>query len=148
MREISGIISKIGSGTVTMTNVGKSFTKYDSIEIGDEVLQNVRTARSLGSYLEDGVGHHTTIYMSGKFIVGVRLPSGKLYYWKRSFIAPILGALAFVPVTIGLGAAANSLFIPILISAFIYFLIFRTELSHIFLCQSQLSSLKGIPLKS
>jgi hypothetical protein len=148
MREISGIISKIGSATVTMTNVGKSFTKYDSIEIGDKVLQNVRTARSLGSYLEDGVGDHTTIYMSGKFIVGVKLANGKLYYWKRSFVVPILAALTFVPLTLVLAGAVDSLFVTILISAFIYFLIFRAELSHIFLYQPQLSSLKGIPLKS
>lgn len=148
MQEISGRLTRLGSGTVAMTNVGKSFVSYDSIEIGDTVLQKVRTARSLSDYVSDGLGHDTTLYMNGKFLVGVKLPNGKVYYWKRSPLAPMLMLLAFVPLAAGLAAAMKGLLVPILIAGGLYYMVARSELQHVFSCQPKLAAQGGIPLKS
>ena len=65
--------------------VGKSFVRYDTVEIGDRVVQKVRTARSLGDFISRGLGPVVTLYFVGNMIVGVKLPEHKVYFWKRSW---------------------------------------------------------------
>lgn len=39
MKEITGVLKTLGSGSTRHGNVGSSFVKYNTIEIGDTLLQ-------------------------------------------------------------------------------------------------------------
>jgi len=147
MREVSGQLTKLGSGTVSMNQVGKSFIKYDLIEIGDTILQNVRTARSLSNYLSDGLGSVVTLYVQGSVVIGVELSGGKIYYWKRSLVAPIF---MLIPSAMGGAAVAGmtqSGFFGLLGFIAVYAIAARTDILHI-MGQSKLAAKGGVGLKS
>lgn len=131
MQEITGIMSSIGSGTIRQVG-SKAFVSYDYIEIGDRMLQKIRTARSLGDFIDRGVGQEVTLYLNGNMIVGVKLPGGKIYYWKRSNAVVVL-CLVLLPIW-GLG----------LLMA----LLLWSDMNHILVIQRKLAALGGIPLQS
>lgn len=147
MKEVSGNLSKLGSATVSMNQIGKSFVKFDTIEIGNTVLQNMRTARSLSDYLSDGLGSTVTLYVQGKLLIGVKLSTGKIYYWKRSLVGPILMIIPGVMVGVGGLAGSNSLFYGVLGFAAVYAIGARSDILHI-LGQSKLAAQGGVGLKS
>ncbi len=122
----------LGSGSTTQTSVGKAFVHYDVIEIGDQIIQKVRTARSLGDFIARGLGQQTTLYLVGPMIVGVKLADGKVYYWKRSALVVVF-CLVLVPVW-GLGLLCA--------------LFLKSDLEHVLSVQPKLKALGGIPLTS
>lgn len=148
MKEITGQLKMLGSGSIIKNNIGKSFIKYNSIEIGEEILQNIRTAQSLGDFVERGLGEDVTLFLNGKLLIGVKLSNGKVYYWKRSigiviFIivaGPLFGSL--------LAGGSSHWLLSIFIVIGLYSLFFKKELMQIFFYQPKLSSLGGTALKS
>lgn len=147
MKVVSGQLKKLGSGTVAINQAGKSFIKFDTIEIGDTVLQNMRTARSLSDYLSDGLGAVVTLYVQGKFLIGVKLANGKIYYWKRSVIAPILMIIPAVMGGLVVASITQNELFGLLGFAGVYAIAARSDILHI-LSQSKLSGEGGIGLKS
>ena len=131
MKEFSGILRAIG-GSSTSDRVGKSFVRYSSLEVGEKILRKIRTARSVGDYLERGLGKQVTVYMNGPMIVGVKMADGKLYYWKRS-LTVVIFCLVFVPFY-GMG---------LLFALFLY-----SDLYHILVAQRLLASQGGIGMGS
>lgn len=148
MKEINGRLKMLGSGTTIKTQVGKSFVHYNSIEIGDTILQKVRTAESLSDYIGRGLGEEVTLFLNGKMLIGIRLADGKTYFWKRSLIGPVLGLLCMLPLVASLLSTSNSLLIGVGLPALFYFLVFRRDLKQVLSYQSRLSAMGGIPLKS
>lgn len=148
MKEVNGVLKMLGSGSTVKTQVGKSFVHYNSIEIGDTILQKVRTAQSLSDYVERGLGEQVTLFLNGKMLVGVRLADGKTYFWKRSLIGPILGLLCILPMAATLLSASHSLLIGVGLPALFYVLVFGSDLKQVLSHQSRLSAMGGIPLKS
>lgn len=148
MREINGTLKMLGSGSTIKTQVGKSFVHYNSIEIGDTILQKVRTAQSLSDYIERGLGEPVTLFLNGKLLIGVRLANGKTYFWKRSLIGPVLGLLCTLPMFGGLMAASNSILVSVGVPALFYTLLFGSDLKQVLSYQARLSAMGGIPLKS
>ena len=132
MREVTGVLTMLGSGSASVNQIGKSFTHYDTIEIGDQILQKLRTARSLNDFIERGLGREVTLYLIGNRIIGIKLPDGKLYYWRRS-----KAVVAICIVTI-----------PLWGIGLIYALLLRDDLRHILKAQPKLAAMGGIPLKS
>ncbi|MFZ6864681.1 hypothetical protein ACO0K7_18820 [Undibacterium sp. Ji67W] len=132
MREVTGVLSMLGSGSASVNQIGKSFTHYDTIEIGDQILQKLRTARSLNDFIERGLGREVTLYLIGNRIIGVKLPDSKLYYWRRSKTVVFICVLLTPLWGIGL----------------IYALLLRDDLRHILSAQPKLATMGGIPLKS
>lgn len=147
MKVVSGQLAKVGSGTVAVNQAGKSFIKFDTIEIGDTILQNLRTARSVGDYVRDGLGTNVTLYVQGKFLLGVKLASGKIYYWKRSLIAPVLMIIPAIAGGLVAAAATQNGFFGILGFVVVYALAANSEISHV-LGQSKLAAEGGVGLKS
>lgn len=148
MKEISGRLAMLGSGTISSNQIGKSFIKYNSIEIGDQILQNVRTAKALDDYLSRAVGEDVTLYVRGKFFVGAKLPHGKVYFWRRSWTAVIFSALyVLLPGTLIGGLSGH--FVPAYLGmAVLCWLIMGNELMHILSDQPKLAAMGGTPLKS
>ncbi|MFZ6845536.1 hypothetical protein [Undibacterium sp. RuTC16W] len=132
MREVTGVLSMLGSGTSSVNQIGKSFTHYDTIEIGDQILQKLRTARSLNDFIERGLGREVTLYLIGNRIVGVKLPDSKLYYWRRS------KTVVFICVVL----------IPLWGIGLIYAFLLRDDLRHILGAQPKLAAMGGIALRS
>lgn len=147
MKAVSGPLMKLGSGTVSVNQAGKSFIRFDTIEIGDTIFQNMRTSRSLSDYLSDGVGTVVTLYVQGKFLIGVKLSNGKTYYWKRSIVAPILMIIPAVMGGLVVASITQSGFFGLLGFAAVYAMAARSDILHI-VAQSKLAADGGIGLKS
>lgn len=147
MKAVSGQLMKLGSGTVAVNQAGKSFIKFDTIEIGNTIFQNMRTARSLSDYLSDGLGTVVTLYVQGKLLIGVKLANGKTYYWKRSLAAPILMIIPAVMGGLVVAGITQNGFFGLLGFAAVYAIAARGEILHI-TAQSKLAADGGIGLKS
>jgi hypothetical protein len=134
VREVTGVLKMLGSGKVTGNQAGKSFVHYTSIEIGNEVLQKVRTAQALGDYIARGLNgaEPITLYLVGKLIIAVKLGDGKVYYWKRGYALPIICLLTLPIWGLGLIIALTSI----------------GELKQIFSYQPKFAAMGGVPLKS
>lgn len=132
MQEISGILTMLGSGMDSKNGAGKSFVHYGTVEIGDRILQKVRTARSLGDFISRGLGKEVTLYLNGPLIIGVKLPDGKVYYWERSKTVAVF-CLLLLPVW-GFG---------LLLAIFLW-----SDLKHILVDQPKLAAMGGIGLRS
>ena len=134
MKEVTGILTMLGSGKTTGNQAGKSFVHYSSIEIGNEVLLNVRTAQALGDYISRGLNTSdpVTLYVVGKLIIAVKLGNGKLYYWKRSYTLPIICLITLPMWGLGLLLALISV----------------GELKQILSYQPKFAAMGGIALKS
>ncbi|MCX7277420.1 MAG: hypothetical protein NTZ15_08845 [Burkholderiales bacterium] len=154
MQEISGTLAMLGSAAVTRNAAGKSFVRYDTIEIGDHILQKVTTAQSLEDFMSRGLGHPVTLYLAGKNIVGVKLPGGKIYYWSRSMatlVFVLLMGLGFgAAIYGGIASVTNGMapLIALLVYWGLLYLMFGSEIQHILKVQPVLKRLGGIPLKS
>ena len=94
MRIVEGVVSLIGNSS-TQNGV----TKYSVIQIGDETLQKVKSAESLGSYISMALkkGGASKIHMRGKMILGVSLSDGKTFCYAPNFFG------AAILTIIGLG---------------------------------------------
>jgi hypothetical protein len=151
MREVTGHLKMLGSGKITGNQAGKSFVHYSSVEIGDEVLIKVRTAQALGDYIARGIddSEPTTLYLIGKLIIAVKLANGKVYYWKRGVLSPIL--LAFLGLWLGgfvAMLATKSSFLAVMGGIAVAWLGARNEIAQVFIYQPKLSAMGGVPLKS
>lgn len=124
----------LGSGKTGHNQAGKSFVHYSSIEIGDQVLQKVRTAQALGDYVARGLQEpgETTLYLNGKLIIAAKLSNGKVYYWKRSYALPIFCLLTLPVFGIGLVIALASI----------------ADLKQIFSYQPKFAAMGGVALSS
>ena len=151
MREVTGQLKMLGSGKVTGNQAGKSFVHYSSVEIGDEVLIKFRTAQALGDYISRGLNDSgpVTLYLIGKLIIAVKLANGKVYYWKRGMLSPILLTLLglWIGGFVGL-LATKSPFLSIVGGIAVAWIIARSEIDQVFVCQPKLSAMGGVPLKS
>ena len=64
MKEITGVLKTLGSGSTRHGNVGSSFVKYNTIEIGDTLLQKVVSSQSLNDFVERGLGKEVTLFLN------------------------------------------------------------------------------------
>ena len=150
MREVKGVLTMLGSGSISHGSVGSSVVKYATIEIGDTVLQKIVTAQSLHDFVARGLGKDVTLFLNGKMLIGVKLPDGKVYYWKRSFLLFLYGVilsiflLGFATV---IGGMSGSFAIPLLVAMAIIFLTVKPFLMQTLVYQPKLSSLGGVSLR-
>jgi hypothetical protein len=153
MKEISGVLEMLGSAAVNRNSIGKSFVKFDTIEIGNTILQKMTTARSLEDFMSRGLGQQVTLYVVGKRIVGAKLPGGKVYYWARglsSLILVCLMGLGFGAMLFG-GVAAvsvNAAWMAVLAYWAGLYVLFGADFKHVLKAQPVLKKMGGIPLKS
>ncbi|MDO8178659.1 MAG: hypothetical protein Q7T62_10480 [Undibacterium sp.] len=150
MKEVKGVLKTLGSGSTTHGNVGSSFVKYNTIEIGDTLLQKIVTAQSLNDFVERGLGEEVTLFLNGKMLIGVKLSSGKIYYWKRSiflFLYNVIFSLFLLGFTIPIGGMTGNFFIPMLFALGLIFFITKPFIMQTLIYQPKLSSLGGISLK-
>lgn len=151
MREVTGVLKMLGSGKVTGNQAGKSFVHYSSVEIGDEVLIKVRTAQALGDYISRGLNSSgpVTLYLIGKLIIAVKLETGKVYYWKRGILSPILLTLLGLWIGGFVGfLLTKSTFLAIVSGIAVAWFIGRSEIKQVFISQPRLSAMGGVGLKS
>lgn len=66
MRKMSGVVKHIGDAVV----YGKA-VKYSVIEIGEEFLKNIQISPDLHGYVQRQLGEETSLYISGRVIIGV-----------------------------------------------------------------------------
>ena len=72
MKEITGVLKTLGSGSTRHGNVGSSFVKYNTIEIGDTLLQKVVSSQSLNDFVERGLGKEVTLFLNKNMLIGVK----------------------------------------------------------------------------
>ncbi|MFT7724003.1 MAG: hypothetical protein QM788_14440 [Roseateles sp.] len=79
MKEVVGSLNLLGNATINSKNGRHTYT---TIEIGENLLQNIIVERSLDNFLERALnlGGKVKLYLLDKYLVGVELPDGKLYY--------------------------------------------------------------------
>lgn len=148
MKEITGELKMLGSNATTINSIGKSFIKYNSIEIGDTILQNIRTAKSLDDFVSRGIGEQVTLFLNGKFLMGVKLSNGKVYYWKRSIATLVFVLLSTLIFGAMLGGGTGHMVMGLLAVGAFNFLCFKNDILQILSYQPKMSRLGGIPLKS
>lgn len=150
MQEVKGVLKMLGSGSTSHGNIGSSFVKYNTIEIGDTILQKIVTAQSLNDFAERGLGQEVTLFLNGKMLIAVQLADGKLYYWKRSFLLFVFAvvlSLFLVGAAIAIGGATGSFAIPMLIAAALIFFTTKPFIMQAVSYQPKLSALGGISLR-
>lgn len=150
MKEITGVLKTLGSGSTTLGNVGSSIVKFNTIEIGDTILQKIVTAQSLNDFLERGLGEEVTLFLNKDMLIGVKLSNGKVYYWKRSFflfLFCVLYSIFLIGAAIGIGGMVGNFIIPLLISAGVIYFLNKPIIMQTLVYQPKLSSLGGTALK-
>ena len=150
MREVKGVLKMLGSGSISHGTVGSSFVKYATIEIGNTILQKIVTSQSLHDFVERGMGKDVILFLNGKMLIGVKLPDGKVYYWKRSFLLFLYGvilSLFLLGFAIVIGGMSGSFAIPLLVAMAIIFFTVKPFLMQTLVYQPRLSSLGGVSLK-
>jgi hypothetical protein len=150
MQEVKGILKTLGSGSITHGNVGSSFVKYNTIEIGDTILQKIVTAQSLNDFVARGLGEEVTLFLNGKMLIGVKLSNGKIYYWKRSFflfLYSVVLSIFLLGFATVIGGATGSFVAPLLVAAVIIFFVAKPFMMQTLVYQPKLSSLGGLSLK-
>ena len=150
MKEITGQLKTLGSGSIRHGNIGSSFVKYNTIEIGDTILQKIVTAQSLNDFIERGLGQEVTLFFNGKMLIGVRLQDGKIYYWKRSFflfLYSIVVSIFLLGVAVAIGGVFGNFILPILGAIALIFFTTKPFIMQTLVYQTKLSSLGGIALQ-
>jgi hypothetical protein len=150
MKEITGVLKTLGSGSTRHGTVGSSFVKYNTIEIGDTLLQKVVTSQSLNDFIERGLGEEVTLFLNGKMLIGVKLLSGKIYYWKRSFLLflySVIVSIFLLGFAITIGNASGNFIIPLLVAAVVIYFSAKPFIMQTLVYQPKLSSLGGTGLK-
>ena len=150
MKEVKGILRSLGSGSVSHGNVGSSFVKYNTIEIGDTMLQKIVTAQSLNDFVERGLGEEVSLFLNGNMLIGVKLLNGKVYYWKRSiflFLYGVVLSLFLLGFAIAIGGSTGNFVIPIFVALGIIFFTTKPFILQTLVYQPKLSALGGISLK-
>ena len=150
MKEITGVLKTLGSGSTRHANVGSSIVKYNTIEVGDNILQKIVTAQSLNDFVERGLGQSVTLFLNGNMLIGVKLPDGKIYYWKRSFLLflySIVLSVFLLGFATAIGGMAGNFIIPILVAVGLIYFTAKPFIMQAVVYQPKLSSLGGIGLK-
>lgn len=89
MKKFTGVLKKLGEASME-----RVYNKYSMIQIGDEVLTNVKIARKLDPFLEEGLRTKspTTIsLMAGNVIMGVQIEGQQRYLSKYNWAGMGLG---------------------------------------------------------
>lgn len=150
MKEVTGQLKMLGSGSVTHGNVGSSMVKYNTIQIGNTILQKIVTAQSLDDFIQKGLGHEVTLFLNKNLLVAVKLQDGQVYYWKRSaamFVMSVLVSLFVLGFAIVIGGVSGNFIIPILIALAVIFFTMAPFILQTVSYQPKLAALGGIPLK-
>ena len=64
MKEVTGTLKILGSGSATHGTVGSSFVKYKTTEIGDDILQKIVTSQSSHDFVVQGVGSEVILFLN------------------------------------------------------------------------------------
>lgn len=150
MKEVTGQLKMLGSGSVTRGNVGSSFVKYNTIQIGNTILQKIVTAQSLDDFIQKGLGHEVTLFLNKNMLVAVKLQDGQVYYWKRSvglFLMSVLVSLLILGFAIVVGGAAGNFIIPVVVALAVIFFTMAPFILQTVSYQPKLAALGGIPLR-
>lgn len=150
MKEVTGQLKMLGSGSVTRGNVGSSFVKYNTIQIGNTILQKIVTAQSLDDFIQKGLGHEVTLFLNKNMLVAVKLQGGQVYYWKRSvglFLMSVLVSLLILGFAIVVGGAAGNFIIPVVVALAVIFFTMAPFILQTVSYQPKLAALGGIPLR-
>lgn len=150
MKEITGVLKTLGSGSTRHGNVGSSIVKYNTIEIGDTLLQKVVSSQSLNDFVERGLGKEVTFFLNGNMLIGVKLSDGKIYYWKRSFalfLYSVILSIFLLGFATVIGGMAGNFIIPIVVAVGLIFFTAKPFIMQTLVYQPKLSSLGGTALK-
>lgn len=150
MKEVTGQLKMLGSGSVTHGNVGSSFVKYNTIQIGNTILQKIVTSQSLDDFIRKGLGHEVTLFLNKNMLVAVKLQDGQVYYWKRSvglFLMSALVSLLMLGFAIAVGGALGNFVIPVVVALAVIFFTMAPFILQTVSYQPKLAALGGIPLK-
>lgn len=150
MKEVTGHLKMLGSGSVMHGNVGSSMVRYNTIQIGNTILQKIVTAQSLDDFIQKGLGHEVTLFLNKNMLVAVKLQDGQVYYWKRSvglFLMSVLVSLFMLAFAIAAGGAMGNFIIPVVIALAVIFFTIAPFILQTVSYQPKLAALGGIPLK-
>lgn len=81
MKEYTGILKAIGAGTAADSlRVGANkIETYSYIEIGDSIVKKAKAYTGIAGELSNALGSEVTLYMQGRFVVGVKTASGRTF---------------------------------------------------------------------
>lgn len=150
MKQVTGVLKRLGSANSTRGNIGSSMIKYNTIQIGNEVLQKVVTSQSLDDFLTQGLGQEVTLFLNKKMLIGIRLQDGQIYYWKRSiglFLFAILLTIFMFGFAYSIGGATNNFAIPMLIAFLIIFFVCGPFFLQTLIYEPKLAADGGVSLK-
>ncbi|WP_150127802.1 hypothetical protein [Janthinobacterium psychrotolerans] len=150
MKQVSGVLKKLGSANLTHGNVGSSTIKYNTIQIGNNVLQKIVTAQSLDDFLTQGLGQEVTLFLNKNMLIGIKLQDGQIYYWKRSFslfLFAIILSIAQLGFAYAIGGLANNFVIPMIVMFAVIFFTSGSIFMQRLIYEPKLSSAGGVPLR-
>jgi len=150
MKEVTGQLKMLGSGSVTHGNVGSSFVRYNTIQIGTTILQKIVTSQSLDDFIQKGLGHEVTLFLNKNMLIGVKLQDGQVYFWKRSaglFLMSILVSLFMLVMSVVIGGMVGNFIIPVVVVLAVIFFTIAPFILQTVSYQPKLAALGGIPLR-
>ena len=98
MKVVEGELKMLGAYTVD--SAGRIYS-YSNIEIGDQLLRNIKAYAPLTGFLQRGLNMEgkTKLFLTGKGIIAVELPDGKRYYTEHSFFRGLLVVICGILLT-------------------------------------------------
>lgn len=93
------------------------------------------------------MGDAVPLYLNGKMIIAVKLASGKVYYWRRSLLGPLLGLLPCIVLGVSLTVATRSIWGALAGLAF-YGFVFGGDIKQVVSMQPKFAEMGGTPIQS
>lgn len=129
MKKFTGVLKKLGEASME-----RVYNKYSMIQIGDEVLTNVKIARKLDPFLEEGLRTKspTTIsLMAGNVIMAVQIEGQQRYLSKYNWGGMAVGGVTLLIAAYALFSLSKSIIPSIAVGGIFYWLFLRTVLDYL-----------------
>ncbi len=129
MKKLTGTLKKLGEASME-----RVYNKYSMIQIGDEVLTNIKIARKLDPFLEEGLrtkSPMTISLMAGNVIMAVQIEGQQRYLSKYNWGGMGVGGTTMLIAGYALYSLSKSIIPAIAVGGLFYWLFLRTVLDYL-----------------
>jgi hypothetical protein len=129
MKKFTGALKKLGDASME-----RVYNNYSMIQIGDEVLTNVKIARKLEPFLEEGLRTKSPItiaLMAGNVIMAVQIEGQQRYLSKYNWGGMGVGAAVLLIAAYAFFSLSKSIIPTIAVAGLFYWFFLRTVLDYL-----------------
>jgi len=129
MKKFTGTLKKLGEASME-----RVYNKYSMIQIGDEVLTNIKIARKLDPFLEEGLrtkSPMTISLMAGNVIMAVQIEGQQRYLSKYNWGGMGVGGATMLIAGYALYSLSKSIIPAIAVGGLFYWLFLRSVFDYL-----------------